>query len=639
MKFFGAGRHAALVQSLLLFLALNALVRIGLTVWNGDWQLFLPWRILPAMLIGAGFDVAAAVHVLAPMALVLALWPHRSGRVGNLLLAGWALTSLCLSLMVAFVGVSEFTFWNEFASRFNFVAVDYLVYTNEVIGNIRQSYNLPALLGGVGLLALLISRLHWRMTAPAVREGASGTTLKGRLATALLWMLLPAIAWAVADTRFKDFSGNTQLNEIAGNGYYDFWHAFRSNEMDYERHYETLPWDKAVGTLDAALTGRQEGDRSLQPVARTITNPGPERPLNVVMVTMESMSALFLGAFGNDQGMTPNLDRLAAEGLVFTRMMATGTRTVRGLEALTLSIPPTPGQSIVKRPDNAGLFTLGGVLRSKGYESLFLYGGYGYFDNMNAFYSGNGYVVKDRLAVRDEEIASENIWGVADESLFAMALRELDERHARGQRFFAQLMTTSNHRPYTYPAGRIDIPSGTGREGGVKYTDYAVGQFVAEARKRPWFGSTVFVFVADHTHNGRGKKELPPQSYHIPCIIWAPGLIKPARIDTLASQIDVAPTLLGLLGMSYESRFFGQDILREGATRQRAFMANYLTVGYYADDAIVELKPNRRTRVTSAGAGDEVQTGPQADRLREAAISYYQVASRAYRTGALRVAP
>ena len=631
----GGNRMRALWALLLGFLLLNAAVRLGLAVFNGDASLLLPWRLLPAMGIGALFDLGAASFMLAPLALLLALWPAR--RAGGARSLRWVLGLLLvpLSLGLVFVAASEFTFWNEFASRFNFIAVDYLIYTNEVVGNIRESYNLPLLLAAVGAVALLLGVGLWRGLHPALVAQAG--PLKRRLAVAALWLAAPVLAYGVLDARYKEFSANAQLNELAGNGYFDFWHAFWANEIDYPRFYKTLPREQALATLAAEL--KTPGADPNKPFDREVRAAGPEQRRNVVLVSIESFSASFMGAFGNTQGITPQMDKLASEGLLFTRLYATGTRTVRGLEALALSVPPTPGHSIVKRPDNANLFTLGEVFNSKGYESLYLYGGYGYFDNMSTFFGGNGYTVIDRTALKKDEIHFENIWGVADEDLFTLALRELDVRHAAAKPFFAHVMTTSNHRPFTYPAGRIDIPSKTGREGGVKYTDWAIGRFAEQARSKPWFANTVFVFVADHTHNGRGRQELPPPSYHIPMVIWAPGIVAPGRVDSIASQIDVAPTLLALLNFSYRSRFFGQDILNEGRTHQRALMANYQTVGYYEAGRIVELKPNARVRVVDAATGQPVPLDDPARRLEAEAISYYQVASDAYRSGQLRLTP
>lgn len=313
---------------------------------------------------------------------------------------------------------------------------------------------------------------------------------------------------------------------------------------------------------------------------------------------------------------------------MFTNLYATGLRTVRGLEALTLSIPPTPGHAVPMRVNNKGFQTLGGVFAEQGYEPLYIYGGYSYFDNMKDFFGGNGYTVVDRSAIASEQISHETVWGVADEDLFKLAIDQIDQRAAVGKRVFAHVMTTSNHRPFTYPANRIDIASGSGREGAVKYSDWAIGQFIAQASTRPWFSETVFVFVADHTSNGRGRTDLPPENYRIPMIIYAPGLIAAGQVDSLASQIDVAPTLLGMLNVSYNSRFYGQDILREGARHPRALMANYLTVGYMQDGILVSLAPKKRVSLTDVKTGSGLPLDDsRAKVLIDEAIAYYQVAT------------
>jgi phosphoglycerol transferase MdoB-like AlkP superfamily enzyme len=542
-----SARTRSLGRLLLLFLAINASVRLVLALgWGGDPAL-RSWQLLPAMVIGAVFDIAIGVLALAPLAWLFAAWPRvRLGGALGLRRAAIAFV-LPLSLLAAFTAAAEFAFWNEFGTRFNFIAVEYLVYGNEVIGNIRESYDLGVLLPAVGAAGLLIAWLAWRWAlAPLVARTTNAAPF-GRWRLALVAGLLAPLAFISAcDVRLKEFSGNAQLDDIAGNGYFEFWHAFRNNEIDYARHYRTLPAAQA-GNILASVIQPPPAPGAALPFERDVRPDGAPRSLNVVLVSVESLSASFLGAFGGADQLTPNLDRLAGESLLFTRLYATGTRTVRGLEALALSVPPTPGHAIVKRPDNHGLATLGSVLAGHGYEPIYLYGGYGYFDNMNAFFGGNGYTVVDRTALRADQIHFENIWGVADEDLFALALREIDDRHARGQRFFAHVMTTSNHRPFTYPEGRIDIPSRASREGGVKYTDWAIGRFVEQASKRPWFADTLFVFVADHTHKGRGRQELTPDAFHIPMIVHAPAHLAPARIDTMASQIDVAPTVLGLL--------------------------------------------------------------------------------------------
>jgi phosphoglycerol transferase MdoB-like AlkP superfamily enzyme len=314
--------------------------------------------------------------------------------------------------------------------------------------------------------------------------------------------------------------------------------------------------------------------------------------MNVVQITIESLSIHFLGAFTDPRGLTPNIDAIAKEGLLFPRCFATGTRTTRGMEALTLSIPPTPGRSIIHRQGNEGLFTLGSVLRDRGYETVFLYGGYSYFDNMEQFFSANGYRVVDRNSVAADDVTFATAWGACDEDLYRWTVREADRLHDRGKPFHFFVMTTSNHRPYTYPEGAIDIPSGTGREGAVKYTDHAVGEFFRAARSRPWFDDTLFVIVADHAASVAGKDELEVKQYRVPLIMYAPGLIEPRQVLTQCSQIDVPTTVLALLGMSYDSVFFGRNILAMKPSEGRAFVGNYQKLGQLRQRDVVVLRPD-----------------------------------------------
>jgi phosphoglycerol transferase MdoB-like AlkP superfamily enzyme len=576
---------------------------------------------------GLAFDVLAAICFLAPAVLWLALLPDRPARTwlhrALALLAFCVLVFGCLTLAMA-----EWLFWDEFGGRFNFIAVDYLLYTHEVIQNVWQSYPIGKLLLALAALAalsgLLARRALWH---------AAGAPLAWRVALAVLavWSLAVAASLRWVDSDAKNFSARDAANELAGNGLYELFAANHRNELSYERHYATLPPGEDLALVRAALGASGEG------VERHVAPPRPERQLNVVLVSVESLGAEFLGAYGNPRGLTPNLDRLARESLWFSEVYATGNRTVRGLEALTLALPPTPGQSIVRRPNNDTLFSLGSVFEDKGYAALFAYGGYGYFDNMNAFFDANDYRVVDRRAIPSARIEFENVWGVADEHLFDQVLEEIDRDQAATARpFFVHVMTTSNHRPYSYPAGRIDIASGSGREGAVKYSDYAIGRFLDQARSRPWFEDTLFVITADHGANARGTTRIPVDKYLIPLFVYSPRHIAPARIDRLMSQIDIAPTVLGLLDFNYYSKFFGRDVLASAPESDRAFVANYQTLGYLRGDRLVLLHPKRATEVLRIERrwGGEAQVDGAAA-LREA-IAFYSAASFVFRHGLYR---
>jgi len=616
-------------------LAVWTLLRVVLWLVTGPSQ--AGWGNAPGLFArGLAFDLATLAVVVAPWLLASALLPDRWRAARALVALRWVVLWAVVALLL-FGAVAELTFWQEFTTRFNFIAVDYLVYTQEVIGNIRQSYPVPAILAGIAGAALAIVLVLRRY----VRLATTPLGARRRLALAALAIALPAVSIALASVDQMNASGNAYADELSGNGLFTFAAAFRRNELDYDRFYRTIPQERADAILAGLGVERRPLSEALQPaeVEDAVAQMGPftRRPRNVVLISVESLSAEFLGAYGSKAGLTPNLDRLAAGGLQFTRFFATGTRTVRGLEALSLGVPPVPGQSIVRRPDNEHLATVGEILEHQGYRIVFLYGGYGYFDNMNAYFRGNDYEIVDRSDFPAESIPFENAWGVADEALYANALRVFDGAAAQGKPFFAHIMTTSNHRPFTYPDGRIDIPSPGGREGGVKYTDYAIGELIAQARKKPWFADTLFVITADHCAAVAGKTRLPVGSYRIPLILYAPALVPPGVDTRLASQIELPPTILDLLGARGDDHFFGQGLFEDAALAPRAFVSNYQELGYYKDDVLTVLLPKRRVEAFRIDPQTFAATPTAPDpRLVDEATAYYQTASRAFRSGRLR---
>ncbi len=385
-------------------------------------------------------------------------------------------------------------------------------------------------------------------------------------------------------------------------------------------------------------------------IRRTIKGNSDSNRPNIIMVTIESFSADFMARFGNNKHLTPVLDSLAGESILFTNMYATGTRTVRGMEALSLAVPPTPGSSIVRRPGNENLSTIGNIFQQKGYETGFFYGGDGYFDNMNKYFGSNGYAVtdrgrniiaKDRFAaprntIPDKFVQFENAWGICDEDLYDAVIRDADAKHSSGKPFYDFVMTTSNHRPYTYPGGTIDIPSGSGRDGAVKYTDYAIGKLLEKIKAKPWFKNTVLIFVADHCASSAGKNEIDIAKYHIPAMIYnLPGK-EPLAIDKLSSQIDLYPTLFSLLGWNYTSNLYGKDVLSP-TYQPRILLGTYQKLAYMKNDSLVILSPQQKVETFRYSKESNEQTTMPADgRLVDEAIANYQTAYYLFKKGGLR---
>jgi phosphoglycerol transferase MdoB-like AlkP superfamily enzyme len=525
-------------------------------------------------------------------------------------------------LLLVFSFAAECIFWDEFGNRFNFIAVDYLIYTKEVIGNIVQSYNLFLIFGIIFISCALLLALM----KPLIRKTLSyNISNKYKLLQSVMFFSISVLC-------FVYFKGTPALSnhysvQLSKNGVYELFSAFRNNELEYQKFYPSLPIADAFKVLQKDLG---ISDKKPQSIARIIKETKAFNDYNVMLITVESLSAEFL----TQANLTPYLNELAEGSLTFSKYYATGNRTVRGIESSMLSIPPTQGNSIVRRKNNDNLFSIASVLQPHNYDFKFIYGGYGYFDNMNKFFSGNGFKIIDRNAVKKVTFA--NIWGVCDEDLYQQALKEADESFANKRAFFSFILTTSNHRPYTYPAGKIDMQSGVNRAGAVKYTDYAIGQFIKHARTKPWFNKTIFIITADHCASSAGKTAIPINKYHIPLIIYAPSIIKPKVIDKLASQIDLAPTILGLLNASYESRFFGENILT--SNKERAFMGTYQKLGYLERQNFAVMAPYENPAFYTIENNQQIEANFN-QIMYDKIVSYYQIADYLFSHNLLKNQP
>ena len=513
--------------------------------------------------------------------LMLFLPTHRI-KIRNIL---YFLILFLYVLLIIFNGVSEYFFWNEFGVRYNFIAVDYLIYTTEVIGNIMESYPIVPLFSAILSFSLLVT---WFIYKKTKSELLALPNFGQKLVLLLSFLLLFALSLFVIPQFDKIKTDDKFAQEIQANGFPKFYYAFTQNELDYFQFYPTI--DQQVAEHNFL---KQFDPPTL---SRNINPENPELKKNVVLISIESLSAEFLEHYGNDQKIMPFLDSLADKSLMFTNLYATGNRTVRGLEALTLCIPPTAGESVVKRENNKNKFSTGSVFKSKGYDVKFLYGGYSYFDNMKEFYKGNGYEIVDRNNFKPNEISFANVWGVADEDMAKKAIQVMNAEAKAGKPFFHHWMTVSNHRPFTYPEGRIDIPgTAKSRDGGVKYTDYSLRKFFEMAKKQSWYKNTVFVIVADHCASSAGKTELPMDKYRIPGLVFSEGFIKPEKFTQTMSQIDVMPTVLGLLNFKYQSKFLGQDVFSKNF-EPKAYIATYQDLGLIKDNYLTIISPTKKLK-------------------------------------------
>ena len=655
-----------------LFLVFNFILRISLIAWQyQEVKTLTITTLLKVFVVGISFDIVAFFYIALLPLIYYYLVPNKFFNSSRHYLFNLGLY-FTMIFVILFSFFSEVVFWEEFQTRFNFIAVDYLIYTTEVVNNIIESYPIYKLLLIIAIIAFAIFFFTFKKLN-FVSKKSYKTKFKE-----LIVILIAFIAsfLCIDSSKLTKISDNNYLNEISANGIYQLFSAYRNNQIDFLALYHSIEHQEASNLLRETMEKQEPNSKFLNQnqdnadISRLIAKRIPlqsEQKYNIIFITMESLSADFMAHFGNKDNLTPNLDQLTKEGLFFSNLKATGTRTVRGLEALSLSVPPTPGNSIVRRKNNENLFNISSPLKNRGYEAKFIYGGDGYFDNMNGFFANNGFRAIDRKNFTKEEITFSNAWGVADEDLYNKVIKEADESFSKGSNFINFVMTTSNHRPFSYPDNKIDIPSKSNRDGAVKYADYAVGKLIENSKNKPWFDKTIFVFVADHCAGSAGNTDVPLWRYQIPAIFYAPKIIKPQIFDKNISQIDIAPTLLGFLNLEYPSKFFGTDVIaNSNYLNLHSFVSTYTDIGYFKEDKLYLLKPKKVYKVFDVkfekfgyqGSQEEIiarnrQSDKNQDNLEVVnpafqqysqnlqkelnyATSYYQIASYLFQNGQLK---
>jgi phosphoglycerol transferase MdoB-like AlkP superfamily enzyme len=547
------------------------------------------FELLHAFGIGLLFDSGTSLVLTTPMAMWATLRNRARPAGASVRRIGAVTTTLAWSA-ITFLFVAEGFFFEEFQSRYNPVAVDYLIYPHEVFVNVWQSYPLVWVILaciGVGVFAA------WLTFRALPAEQAPGR----KPVLALAWLAAAVLAAFLLQPSFARFSRDRVVNELAGNTFVSLAQAVFTRNLDYEAYYPTLPAGEAMERARKLVF--QPGHRPAGPTNTLFRRvPGdPERPkLNLILLLEESLGSEFWGSLGRPgESLMPRMDALATnEALLFDNLYADGNRTIRGYEGVYCSFPPLPGDSVVARDRTDGFETLAQVLDRDGYETTFIYAGRGVFDGTGNFARKNGW--KRFLELKDfKDPAFTTVWGVCSEDLYDRAIVEMREAHRAGRPFFITTMSVSNHKPYTYPAGRIpQDPLEKRRDYVVRYTDHALGSFFEKARKEAFWSNTVFAVVADHGARVYGSQTIPIRSYEIPMVVLGPAVVpRPQRVSKLGSQLDVAPTLLGLLGRPYLSTFFGHDLIHDPESGHRVLLHHNRSVGIYADERLVVFNLNR----------------------------------------------
>ena len=588
-----------------------------------------------ALAAGIAYDALVGVILATPLTLAIA-----SLRLRVLERAGarFAMFTV-IGAVAAFGAFVEWFFFEEFNSRFNNIAIDYIRSPREVLGNIEESYSVVAFVLAALAAGVLLAVFGARWTRHA-RLGPM--TMRTRLTRAVLALSVSAAAAAALEVLPSSVADDRVVSEIAQNGVDRLVHAARTGQLDYDVYYRTLPVDaarlRAATVLDAPWLNRAPADAS----------PAPSpRPWDVVVILEESFGSEFIGVLGHPERKTsPGFDRWSREGLLLTNLTATGNRTVRGLEGTLCSLVPLPASAVLKRMKTQTVATVADVYQAEGYKTTFVYGGWGRFDDMKPFLPTNGF---DEFIERDAypDDAFRTIWGVADEFVFAEALKRQKAAQAEGSRLFMTVLTVSNHRPFAVPERGTAFPADLqSRDSAVAYADWALSDYLDKAKAAGLLDHTIVLIEGDHGARVYGAQEIPTPSYRIPGLFLVPDPAwKGQRIDRLASQIDLAPTLLALTGRAKSVPFLGVDLTSLPADGGRAFVQHNRDVGLLTDRALVTLGLQQRdTCYTRSGRDSDefvraasCADSPALQALEDDAAAVYQTADALLRDGTYRL--
>jgi phosphoglycerol transferase MdoB-like AlkP superfamily enzyme len=641
------------------------LLRIVLFWKFGRHEQVTAGSVIDIFLIGFHQDFLVALGTTLPLLLWIWIlperwfgkWPHRIVFIFGFFLFWF------VQFFLIFV---EYYFFDEFKSRFNTVAVDYLTAPQEVAGNIWESYHVVP----VVVICVVVSTVWMVLALRYFRQmwfqPVRAWTRFAQFAIAVVlfagvWITFnPAftvfadmanrdwsscLAWVTSSVSGTHFSPDRTLNEIANNGSISLVNAALTRDLDYGAYYQTMNKDDAYRRV-RRLLAEPGADMTSQTnsILRHVAGDSSKPKLNVVIIMEESLGSEFWGCLGRTNTLTPEMDKLATtEGILFTNIYASGNRTVRGFEGVLSSFPPLPGDSIVKRDHSDNVESIARVLKRDGYISIFFYGGRGMFDSMKSYALNNGW---DRFLEHNPPFNDDfphpnfaTVWGVSDEEVFARAIKEFRALNDAGKPFLGTVMTVSNHKPYTFPDGRIpedtSVPRPT-RLKVVKYTDWCLGQFFQAAKKEAFWTNTVFVVVADHGARVYGSQSIPIFSYEIPLVILGPAVVKsPTHVGQLGCSLDVAPTVLGLLGRPYDTLFFGRNLLKEQPAEGRVFINHNRDIGVMEHERLVVLGLQKAEEFYSGDpkvANMEPLTAPQQpdQQIKTNAIAVYQVADDLY---------
>lgn len=602
-----------LLRPFILFAALLLLTlfvsRVGLALWQIE-RFENISTLLTLVLNGFRIDLSVLGYLLVLPA-ILHPWfmISKYHKTWLIMLKG---LFFFIFICVFFFELATPAFINEYGFRPNRLFIEYLPYPNEVFKMLVNGhlFTLIAVLLTLGLSAKYL----WSILNGLVhhkKQQHKTTILSSSLSAVFLLLILALCARGTLGHRpinpaLVYFSTDPLINSLTLNSIYSVAHAFKQlgDEKNASKLYGSMNTEKVIKLVqqETGLPLESFSNKSLPSLApRLPVYQG--KPKNLVIILEESLGAQFVSSLGG-MPLTPEIDKLNSEGWAFKNLYATGTRSVRGIEAVITGFTPTPARAVVKLDKSqTGFFTIASLLAKQNYKTQFIYGGESHFDNMKSFFLGNGFSdIVDFKDIKNPKFVGS--WGASDEDLFNQADVELNKLHNSKQPFFSFIFSSSNHDPFEIPAGivtpiqyskaelaRYDEKE-LSRHKAIQYADYALGKFIAKAKQQPYWQDTIFLIVADHDARALGSDLVPIKNFHIPGVILN-STKQPFVDNRIVSQIDLAPTLLSLMGVNNYSPMLGHDLNRNDIS-ERAIMQYADNFAYMNANGVSILQPQKQ---------------------------------------------
>ena len=503
-------------------------------------------------------DLSVASYITAGFGLMMVVSIFVSDRRIRPIANGYTWFLLVVAILIFIGDIGTFPSWGYHIDKTIFM---YLATPKEMLACAEWWVWVLGLLAWI-IIPYIIYKVYKRLIAveyPPIRPVGKqvGLSVAMLLISGLLFLpIRGSFGVSTMNTGRVYFSSNQMLNVAAVNPVFNLIESFEFVDFNTER-YRYMSCEEAEEALAPLLT--QANSEGHYPVLKT------DRP-DIIVLIVESLSANVIEPLEGTTGVTPNLNRYCEEGILFTHAYASSYRTDRGVVAVMSGFPGQPTSSLMVVPSKChNLPFWSRQLQEVGYRLKFYYGGDEDFTSMRSYLIDAGF--NDRVSQTSFPMNMRlSKWGVPDAPLLDYAAQYITA-HETGQPTLDVILTLSSHEPFDVPVHRFSNPY----LNGIAYTDSCIGAFVESIRSSERWNNTLIVITGDHgfPYPAYATRDMP-ERYRLPILMLGGAIQEPMRIESVCSQIDIAPTILAQLGLTIEGFKFGKDLFNS-ATNPFAF--------------------------------------------------------------------